>query len=172
MQMHRMSHVGRVREGHSDALAAVDIKRVAIRISCAVDCPNVRCHVATKRCRERAINGAIGKRIESPQLLFLGIVERRSRYRSCPRELRHRCAFCSQNDSAHQFRPFPLCENRKRAALFWDCYLQVEALRHPELEKIALSWLHSLAINCQELGFQTAGVDKKILIGGRGYDPE
>ena len=33
------------------------------------------------------------------------------------------------------------------AAVFWDCYLEVKALRHAELEKIALDQLHRFPIN-------------------------
>src|SRR5215475_9931419 len=52
MQMHRMSHAGWISEGNSDALTALDIKRVVIGISCVVDGPNIGSHVSAKRRRD------------------------------------------------------------------------------------------------------------------------
>src|SRR5207248_8805626 len=103
-----------------------------------VNRPDIGPHVSSKRCLQHTIDGVVGKGIDSPKLLFLSVVERCSRDSSCTRELRNRCSLCDQDDSAQQFRPFTLCENRISAALFWDCYLEVKALRHAELEKLPL----------------------------------
>src|SRR5205823_5578261 len=167
MQMHRVSHVGRDTEGNSDAFVVPDIERLTIGIGSAVDRPNIGRHVSAKRRLQHAIDGVVGKGIQSPKPLFLSVVERCSRDSSCTRELRNRCSLCDQDDSAQQFRPFTLCDNRISAALFWDCYLEVKALRHAELEKIALNRLHRFPINREDLSFQGTCVDIKILIGGR-----